>query len=193
MVRSATAFILEANFDNIFVDHAENYNEVKEKIFTEQYDLIILDIEMPGSVFLRMIKELKEISPKLKIMLFSSYKETVALDYVQEGAEGFLNKMSDEGTLVNAVKSIFEQGYYYPYKMISRISERPRHINPKEILSDREMEVFKLLIQGNGNIEIARLLTLHMSTVTTYKKRIFEKLKTDKINELLAIYNNFYG
>lgn len=190
VVRLGTALVLENQFAKIAIDYAENYDEVKSKLHAEKFDLIILDIEMPGSTFKYMIKELKMIQEDLMIMIFSSYKESVAIEYIQEGAEGYLNKLSSEKTLIKAIQSIFEDGYYYPLKLIKQLSSRSQKKEVELILSERELQVFKLLAEGNGNLEIANILQIQMTTASTYKRRIYAKLGVNNLIDLLKIYNN---
>lgn len=189
IVTFGTSVLLKKHFSDISIDCAENYNEVKEKVRNEKFDLLILDIEMPGSTFKFMIKELKKIQKDLMIMIFSSSQESAALEYIHEGAEGFVNKLSGEKTLVKAVEAIFEEGYYYPLKLIEKAFNRSDK-KGTEVLSERELQVFKLLVQGNGNLEIANTLKINMSTVSTYKRRIYAKLHVKNLIDLLKIYND---
>jgi DNA-binding NarL/FixJ family response regulator len=99
VVRIGTALILEKNFDDFEIDFAETYTEVKQKVENENYDLVILDIELPGSILKSMVKEIKSISGDTLVMIFTSYKENIAMQYIEEGANGFLNKQSDPEVL----------------------------------------------------------------------------------------------
>jgi DNA-binding NarL/FixJ family response regulator len=188
VVRIGTAMILEKKFGDISIDFAETYDEIKHKVQTEKYDLLMLDLELPGSIFKAMIKEIKALSKEILILIFSSYKENIALPYFEEGANGFLNKLSDPETLVKAVETILEDGYYYSQNMMNIVSEELKKKKPTEILSERELQVFNLLAKGNGNLEIANVLDIQESTVGTYKRRIYNKLKITNLIELLDIY-----
>lgn len=192
VMRIGTAMILEKNFDNFFVDFVETYPEIKQKIQQEKFDLIILDIELPGSIFKSMIKELRALNEDILILIFSFHKESIALQYFEEGANGFLNKLSDIETLIKTVESIFKDGYCYPPGVINQISQRYRKKKPTEILSERELQVFTLLAKGNGNLEIANMLDIQESTVGTYKRRVYDKLKITNLIELLKIYNQMH-
>lgn len=99
-----------------------------------------------------------------------------------------MNKLSSEKTLIKAVQSIFEEGYY-PLKLIRMLSDPPQKKDVRKILSEREFEVFKLLAEGNGNLEIANILQIQSSTASTYKRRIYSKLRISNLVELLKIYN----
>lgn len=189
VVRLGTSMLLENNFTRLSIDYAENYAEVKEKLYDSKYDLIILDINMPGSIYKDMIKDLKNIQEDILIMIFSAFEESVVLEYIQEGAEGYVNKLSTEKTLVNAIKGIFEEGYYYPLNLVRLLSDPPQKKDVKKLLSEREFEVFKLLAEGNGNLEIANILDIQMTTVSTFKRRIYAKLGINNLIALLKIYN----
>ncbi|WP_415326247.1 response regulator [Chryseobacterium sp. MMS23-Vi53] len=191
VVRLGTALVLENQFSNIFCDYAENYGEVKKKLHEERFDLLILDIDMEGSTFKLMIKELKMIQEDLPILIFSSYKENIAVEYIQEGAEGFLNKLSSEHTLIRAVQTIFEAGFYYTPQLIEQLSAYRQKKDIIETLSERELQVFRLLAEGNGNLEIANILNIQMTTASTYKRRIYAKLGVDSVIDILKIYNSY--
>lgn len=187
VVRAGTALVLESAFPDLNIDFAENYEQVKKILGGQQYDLLILDIDMPGTQYKKMIPELKGIQENIKILVFSGYDKDVAIQYIREGAEGYLNKQSSEEEIKNAVKTILEKGYFYPAELIGLIIQNQRN-NPAEKLSSREYEIFKLLADGNGNLEIANRLSIQMSTVSTYKKRIFQKLDVGNIAELIKVY-----
>lgn len=187
VVRAGTALVLETAYPNLNIDFAENYEQVKKTVANQHYTLLILDIDMPGTQYKKMIPELKGIQNDLKILVFSGYDKEVAIQYIREGAEGYLSKQSSEEEIKNAVKTVIEKGYFYPSELIGLIIQNKRN-NPAEKLSSREYEIFKLLADGNGNLEIANRLNIQMSTVSTYKKRIFQKLDVSNIAELIKVY-----
>lgn len=187
VVRAGTALVLESAYPNLRIDFAEDYDQVRKMLGAQQYGLLILDIDMPGTQYKKMISELKEIQKDIKILVFSGYDKGVAIQYIREGAEGYLNKQSSEEEIKNAVKTIIEKGYFYPADLIGLIIQNKRD-NPAEKLSSREYEIFKLLADGYGNLEIANKLNIQMSTVSTYKKRIFQKLDVHNIAELIKVY-----
>lgn len=190
VVRLGTSMALENNFTRLCIEYAENYAEVKEKLYTSKFDLLILDINMPGSLYKNMIKDLKNIQKDLLIMIFSSFEENVALEYIHEGADGYLNKLGSERILIKAIKAIFEDGYYYPLSLVKLLTEPPQKIDIKTLLSEREVQVFNLLAEGNGNIEIANILHIQVTTVSTFKRRIYTKLGVNNLVDLLKIYNS---
>ncbi|MDR6922286.1 response regulator transcription factor [Chryseobacterium sp. 2987] len=187
VVRAGTALVLESAYPKLDIDFAENYEQVKEQLAARHYDLLLLDIDMPGTQYKRMITELKDIQKSLKILVFSGYDKDVAIQYIREGAEGYLSKQSSEEEIREAVRSVIEKGYHYPAELIGLIIQNKKS-NPVEKLSSREHEIFKLLADGYGNLEISNKLDIQMSTVSTYKKRIFKKLNISNIAELIKVH-----
>lgn len=192
VVRIGTTLILEKNFERFDIDFAETYDEVREKLRAVKFDLVILDIELPGSTFKSMVKEIKSISEETLVLIFTSYKESIAMQYIQEGANGFLNKLSNPETFVKTIEGIFKDGYYYTPGVLNEMVIQMQKKSPVEILSERELQVFDLLAKGNGNLEIANVLNIEESTVGTYKRRVYQKLKIKNLIELLEIYNEIH-
>ncbi|CAA7194058.1 response regulator transcription factor [Chryseobacterium potabilaquae] len=192
VVRVGTALVLNKTFPDYSIEYAINYPEVKEKLKIDRFDLIFLDIDMPGSIRKGMVKELKTIQEDVLIIIFSNYKEHIAIQYIHEGADGFLNKLSDEESLVDAVNNVFKDGFYYSRQIIKKMRNNSENNDPRTILSKREYEVFELLAKGNGNLEIASILNLEPPTVGTYKKRIYEKLDVENTIEIFLIYNDLH-
>ncbi len=188
-----TALILESNLPDIQIEYAEDFNEVKEKLHNSTFDLILLDIDMPGSTSKFMIKEIKAIQKDLLIMIFTSYKYDHALQYIEEGANCFLNKLCSEQVLVQAVKSLFSEGSYFTPEIFSLLANKEKTRTEIDHLSQREFQVFKLLAEGNGNLEVANILEIEVPTASTYKKRIYKKLRIKNIVELLNIYNKYFN
>ncbi|MGK6344357.1 response regulator [Chryseobacterium sp. DT-3] len=191
VVRTGVAAILRSVYPDLIIDSAENYGRVQESVQNFLYDLIILDIGMPGTKYTDMISELKSIQKDLKILIFTVYDHNIALQYIRKGAEGYLNKLGTEDDIKNSVKTILETGYYYPPELIPFVFKNADG-NRNEKLTPREYLVFELLAKGNGTSEIAHLLDLQLSTISTFKKRIFQKLKVKNIVELIEIYQNLH-
>ena len=191
VVRAGIKIILSKAFDSLQIEEAQDYEETKNKVQKTNFDLLILDINMPGSKNKEMIKELREIDNNLRILIFSGYdSETYAVQYIIAGANGYINKLFSENKIVEAVKSIIETDYYYPPNIVNKIIKASSDKNqflPLKKLSKRELEIANLLVQGDGNIEISNKLNIQMSTVSTYKNRIFEKLSIKKLVDLIYL------
>lgn len=193
VVRTGTALVLKSKLQYpCNIDFAETYSETKEMVSENTYDLLIIDIDIPGSIFKAMVKDLKKKQKQLKILFFSTYDENVGIQYIEEGASGYLSKGASEAEILTAVASMFEEGYYYTINMMKKLVTHSTDSHSVERLSKRELEIFKLLAQGNGNIEISNILNLKMSTISTYKKKIFEKLQVKNVVDLVRIYDDMH-
>ena len=197
VVRTGVSIILEEKIKNIAISTTENFNEtlkiLKEKIF----DLIILDINIPGGRNTSMIEVIRNIQSEVKILIFSVYEEdTHACPYIIAGANGYLNKLSDKKKLTGAVDTILKTGNYLTPDIIKELvkaSTNKQSINPLDKLSKREREISELLVQGDGNIEIANKLSIQLTTVSTHKNKIFNKLNIKNIVELIGLFNKSVG
>jgi DNA-binding NarL/FixJ family response regulator len=193
VVRTGTALVLETKLQySCAIDFAETYTETRDKVSKNVYDLLIIDIDIPQSIFKAMIKELKKKQKQLRILIFSTYDENVGIQYVEEGAAGYLNKMASETEILTAINAVFEEGYYYTVDMMKKLVMQSADSHSVDRLSKRELQIFKLLAEGNGNIEISNSLNLKMSTISTYKKKIFEKLQVKNIVDLVRIYDDMH-
>lgn len=191
---AGVSIILEQSIEGLEIDHAEDYPESLEKISNNHYDLVILDINLPGGKQKEMIREIKEQNKDIKILVFSSYDESIGVQYIQHGADGYLNKLSDEKEIISAVKQILETGNYFSPQVIKLLldaNSRKTPINPFDKLSAREKEICDLLIQGNGNLEISNILDIRLTTVSTYKMRIYKKLEVNNLAELVILSQKY--
>jgi DNA-binding NarL/FixJ family response regulator len=196
VVRLGTTLILESHYKDVKISCAESYTDLTNQLHAEQFDLLILDINMPESKYLSMIGEIKEIQPSLKILVFSVYDHDIAAQYIIEGADGYINKLSDENNILEAVEQILETGTYYSQDIVKKLvssAKKDTPINPLDILSEREKEIFDLLVKGYGNIEISNELNLHLSTVSTYKARVYKKLNIKNAVDLVRLADKNQG
>ncbi|WP_113663213.1 response regulator transcription factor [Pedobacter nanyangensis] len=168
---------------------AISYEQVRAMLATQHIDLLILDIHMPGGDNIRSVEDFKIDFPELKILIFSSYPEKIYADrYLKAGADGYLHKDTSEEGMKNAIRLALKNER-------SWTTEDHKHTAPYiahhlDVLSDRELDVARLLAEGWGNLEIANSLKLQMSTVSTYKKRIFDKLNVNNIPELIQKFSS---
>lgn len=197
VVRTGVSIILEEKLKNISISTTENYSETLALLKKKNFDLIILDINIPGGRNTAMIQELKNIQPEVKILIFSVYEEeTHACPYIIAGANGYLNKLSDKKELINAVEIILKTGSFLTANILSnliKVSTNKESMDPLDKLSKREKEISELLIQGDGNIEIANKLNIQLTTVSTHKNKIFSKLRIKNIVELIGLFDKPVG
>ncbi|EJL69614.1 response regulator transcription factor [Chryseobacterium populi] len=190
VVLAGTTMILESRIPDILIDQAQDYPEALDKISRRKYDLVILDINMPESKNKKMISEIKETDPDIKILVFSAYEEEIAIQYIKEGANGYINKLSKVDEISEAVKKMFSDGYYYPSNIAIKLLQRSP-LDSIKSLSEREYEIFTLITRGFGNLEISNTLNIQMPTISTYKKRIHKKLQTNNVADLIRLYQNY--
>lgn len=191
---AGVSFILEQQLGPLHIDHAEDYPKGLQKIAESPYDLVILDINIPEGKKKDMIAEIKSINKDLKILVFSSYDENIGVQYIQAGADGYLNKLSDEKEICNTVKQMLENGSYFSPKIIKLLldaNSQRTPINPFDKLSSREREISELLLKGNGNLEISNILDIKLTTVSTYKMRIYKKLNVNNLAELVLLSQKY--
>ncbi len=173
------------------VEEASTFDEVIACLETRPVDLLILDINIPGGNNLQMIDAVRLRQPGIRILMFSGYDEQLfAINYIQAGADGYLVKYSPEEEIRSAISTVIGGQKYMSAatkeQLINMLhSQREPSQNPLSILSGREIEVMYLLTKGIPVARIADMLNLQVTTVSTYKTRIFEKLQISNIVELL--------
>lgn len=196
VVRHGVEVLLKKAFEGVIITHAEGFESLFSKLNQKQ-DILFLDIDIPGGNSTTMVEKIRVQYPDLLIMMFSAYDESrYALRYIHAGANGFLNKYSKDEEIIKAVKTLLETRKYISDIVKEKILENALSNNPVNLLeklSDREMEVAELLVNGEANLEISNKLNIQMSTVSTFKTRIFEKLGINnivKLVEILKVYKN---
>ncbi len=196
LIRQGIVFVLEDMEIDCHIYHASNLQQVMHSITANDIDIAIIDAHFPDGNSLSIIAEIKKISPQTKILIFSGIDETIqALKFLNEGANGFLSKLSEEEELKQAISKIINEGEYISAvtQVLLMNSLRNRHlINPLLSLTERELQIAEMYAEGMGNLEIANKLDIKQNTVSTLKKRIFDKLKVENIIELVDIMKAHY-
>lgn len=196
VVRQGVSLLIKELFLNPNVYLSGTFKDTFKVLKETKIDLLVLDINFPDGNSLNIISEVKSIQPKVKILIFSAYEEDIyALRYLNAGASGYLNKGSSEEEMKLALNSMMISGKYITQKIKDRIldsyiSKSP--INPLEQLSNREVEVARLLIKGYGNLEISEFLQIKKTTVSTFKNRVFEKLEIDNLATLIEMFHLYF-
>ncbi len=199
VVRYGIKLLCKEILPNSEIFQAENFTEVLSILNSEPLDLIILDINIPGGNNIQMLDTIRLKQSKIKILMFSAYDEDIyAVRYIQAGANGYLSKDRPGKEIKNAILTILDEGKYIGESIKENIlnnllSHRKHSSNPLESLSNRELEVSRLLIQGMKITEISDALNIQKSTASTYKNRIFEKLEVNNVAELIEKFRLFGG
>lgn len=199
IVREGYKKILSDTPDMIVADEAENGQEVLNCIRKKNFDLILLDISMPGRSGLEILKELKSERPRLPVLILSIYpEEQYAVRAFRAGASGYLTKASAPNELISAIRKISQGGRYISSSLAEQLTyyldadaEKPLH----ETLSDREYQVMLMIASGKTVSEIAAELCLSVKTISTYRGHILEKMKMKNNAEitLYAVRNKLVG
>jgi DNA-binding NarL/FixJ family response regulator len=194
VVMTGIKMILKNHLKKIDIEYAENYDELSEKLSSAaDYSLLILGVNIEGNKK-KMISEIKIKYPHLKILVFSNYDPLETMQCIQEGADGYLSKLSHENEIAMAVAEVLSKGKYYSKEIMDALVQHAfsrRKSNPLETLSDREKTVYNFLIKGYGNLEIANELKIHAATISTYKRRIFQKLGTSNLIDILELSRKY--
>ena len=191
IVRQGLQFIISDVVENPEIIHASSLEQILEQIKSNSFDIAILDAQFPDGNSLSIIAEIKQIQPEIKILIFTSFtEENYSLKFINEGADGFLNKLSEEIEIQKAIQEMIEKGSSFPpftTKMLQLSDEHIALLNPLNQLTERELEIALLYAKGYGNLEIANGLSLRQNTVSTFKKRIFDKLKVETLVDLIDL------
>ncbi len=170
---------------------ASSGEEALQLILDNDVDVVILDIGLPGRNGLDVLQDIRKQKPQLPVLVFSMYpEENYAVRAFKAGADGYLSKDSFDTELIEAIRTVAQHKKYITSsiaeKLASEISN-PKDELPHNLLSDRELEVAKLIAGGKSIKEISNLLNLSPNTVNTYRKRVLSKMSL-KSNVELAIY-----
>jgi len=191
IVRQGLKQIVTKEADLTVAGEAQTPQEVLTLARRQAWDLVILDITLPGRSGLEVLKELKHEYPKLPVLILSMHPEDqYAVRAIKAGAAGYLTKESAPEELIKAIRKVLGGGKYVSQSLVDRLvfdlgadTEKPLH----EALSDREYQVMCLIASGKTVSEIAELLSLSVKTASTYRARILEKMSM-KTNAELTYY-----
>lgn len=181
LVRKGIVKILEEHFPGSFFGEASNAAQTIELIRKDSWDILLLDMMMPGRSGLELIADVKTFQPGLPILVLSMYPaEQMAIRVIKAGASGYLTKDSVVYDLEVAISRIMSGKKYIPDVcvdiMANEIGRKNTSDELTELLSDREYQVFLMIAQGKRLTDIANELSLSIKTISTYRTHILEKL-----------------
>lgn len=188
VVRAGIKQILTGQEDIVVEDEAGSGQEVINYLTKRHYDLILLDISMPGRSGLEILEDIKSLQPRLPVLILSMHpEEQYAVRTLRAGAAGYLTKASAPQELIKAIRKVSQGGKYVTSSLAEKLafeldanSEKPIH----ETLSNREYQVMLMLASGKTVTDIAKELCLSPKTISTYRMRILEKMNMKKNAEL---------
>ncbi|MET0753541.1 MAG: response regulator transcription factor [Pyrinomonadaceae bacterium] len=191
VVRRGLKHILADEYKTLTVGEAENAQKALELACRQDWDVVVLDISMPGRNGLEALKELKQTRPRLPVLILTSHaEEQYAIRVLKAGAAGYMTKESAPEHLIEAIRKITAGGKYIS-PLVAEILATTISVDfekqPHENLSDREYQILSLIASGKTVGEIAEELSLSVKTISTYRARILEKMQM-KTNAQLTHY-----
>jgi len=189
ILREGLRQLLGADADIEVVAEAADGHEVLARVRGVEFDVLLLDMSMPGKSGIELIKQVKSEKPRLRVLVLSMHEETqYAVRAIKAGASGYVTKDSAGTQLVTAIHRVAKGGAFITAEVAEQLAlgampgaEGPPH----ERLSDREFEVFQRLVAGETVTDIAARLNLSGKTVSTHKARLMEKLGLDNQADLV--------
>ncbi len=185
IVRHGLRDILTSRLGKVAVSEAKDAGEAISLLIKRDWDLVLLDINMPGRNGLEVLEEAKRLRPKTPVLVLTSYpEEQFAIRSLKLGASGYITKQSVSDELITAVKRVLAGGKYVTAALAELLAGSLGETSeqaPHEALSNRELQVLRLIAVGKSMKEVADELALSEKTVATYRTRISEKagLKTN--------------
>ena len=192
LVREHLTALLQREADLEVCGEAADGPTARSLITRQEPDLVILDISLKRSHGLELLKDLKELRPKLPVLVLSMHDETLYAERaLRAGAMGYITKEEATVSVLSAVRKVLAGEVYLSARMAGRMMQKmlkgrtDQAGSPLEVLADRELEVFQMIGRGMGTRQIAEELRLGIKTEESYKGRIKEKLRLTDGNELL--------
>ena len=181
--------IIAETTDMVVAGEATNGWEVLSKVSTGDYDLVLLDISMPGKDGMDVLTQLKKERPALLVLMVSMHpEEQYAVRALKAGASGYLTKESAPDELIVAIRKVSTGRKYVSSALAERLAallQEDAEVLPHEVLSSREYQVMCMIASGKTLKEIAEELSLSIKTISTYRSRILEKMKLRNNAELI--------
>lgn len=196
--RAGVKRLIEESPDIAVTGEASDGFDALEKLRKEEWDVVLLDINMPNKSGLDILRQMKTEKPKLPILILSMYpEEQYAIRALKAGAAGYLTKDSESEELIAAIHKVVRGGRYATPALLEKLLfelEGDRDVLPHHTLSVREHQIFEQIIKGKSLTEIAEAMNLSVKTVSTYRTRILEKMNKENNAELIhyAIQHNLH-
>lgn len=196
VVRKGLKQILLEEFPAARIEEVPDAEEMINKVMNDHWDIVVSDLSMPGRSGLDALQQIKNIRPELPVLILSIHpEEHYALRVLKAGASGYLSKGSASDELVKAVQTVLLGKKYISAAVAEKLASNIASNSQKqahELLSDREFDVMKLLAAGKSVSDIADMLSLSVTTISTYRARIMAKmnLRTNSDLTKYAIESN---
>ena len=180
MFRSGLRHILEEEFPDVEIQESSSCEATLQKLKNIEWDLLLLDIALSDKSSLNILPDIKEIHPKLPVLILSMYNDRqFVVQALRGGAAGYLTKENAPDELIRAIRTVMTGRRYISETMAEQIAEHlaagDESQHPHQALSAREYEVFLMIASGLSISDISAKLELSVKTVSTYRTRILEK------------------
>jgi len=189
VVRRGIRQILEDDERISLIQEASNGKELFERLEEHLFDVILLDISLPGRSGLDLISQIKRTQQSIAILILSIHSEEMyAIKALKSGASGYLTKASAPEELISAIIKVSRGERYITASLAERLAESLISDSEKplyQLLSQRELDVLRLLAEGNKIVQIAAELNLSPKTISTYRERLLKKLKLHTTADLI--------
>ncbi|KIC94833.1 response regulator transcription factor [Flavihumibacter solisilvae] len=180
IVRKGLRQIILEEYPAAFIGEASEAATLIHEVMNQRWDVVICDMNMPGRSGLDALGQIKQVNPTLPVLIMSMYPENqYAIRVLKAGAAGYLSKDSVHEDLVKAIQMVLKGRKYITPGIAEQLADsvhRNDRKMPHETLSDREFDVFKLLASGKSVSQIAEEISLGVTTVSTYRARILQKM-----------------
>ncbi len=189
IVRNGIKEIINDFATSWLIDEAENAQEVIKKVIANNYDLVILDISMPGGGGINALQQIKQAQPDTKVLMLSIYNDEQYISRsLKAGASGYLTKSVASDELEISINKVLAGEKYLSTEVAAKMASfiySDKEMEKHELLSEREFQVFKLIVKGFTTSEAAEELHLSPKTISTYRDRIMEKMGMSRNSELI--------
>jgi two-component system, NarL family, invasion response regulator UvrY len=185
IIRLGLIQILKDEYPSAFIMEVSDGADLVKEVTLHDWDLVISDLDMPGRSGLEALEQIKVLKPSLPVLILSIYPENLyAVRVLKAGASGYMNKNSAPEDLIAAIQRIKMGRKYISPEIAEQLIDIKLDQQPHEVLSNREFEIFKLLALGKTLTQIAEMNSLAITTVSTHRSRIMEKLHFSTNSEL---------
>jgi two-component system, NarL family, invasion response regulator UvrY len=190
VVRHGLRQMFDATPDLRVAAEATTSDEAIHVVKQEKWDVVLLDLGLPGAGGIEVLRTIKAHAPKMPVLVLSVHPEgELAVRLLRLGADGYVTKGADSDVLISAIRKVARGGRFVSEavneKLLEGVGRRSAEAEPHERLSDREYQVLRLLAAGKTTTEIANDLSLSVKTVSTYRARILEKMDLRTSAELM--------
>lgn len=186
--------LLDGNFEDVDIDMVITREEAKQKLSGAVYDLFVLDTKTENDDNLEFIRQIKATNPGLKVLVFSALTNySFVKKYLDAGITGYLTKQAYLSEIADAFRAVLSGQIFLDQKLLNQLIQEnlTNNLNPFDTLSDREIEIVPYLLRAEPLSVISEKLKIHVSTVGTFKGRIFRKLQVRNILEMRDLASRY--